>query len=137
MRHRRAWPAGHGGRASCLRAERGEREREIESKVEWEGRRARPSSSRQRAAALGWPWRVAATRQQSPSMVATSTDRCRPLRHFTEHVAGSDVGKVEHRFGPLPGRIRHWAINEVCSPRPALRFLFKVPGHLSFVTADN
>jgi hypothetical protein len=70
-------------------------------------------------------------------MVATSTDRCRPLRHFTEHVAGSDVGKVERRFGPLPGRIRHWAINEVCSPRPALRFLFKVPGHLSFVTVDN
>ena len=43
------------------------------------------------------------TRQQSPSMVATSTDKCRPLRHFTEHVAGSDVGKVERRFGLLLG----------------------------------
>jgi hypothetical protein len=60
-----------------------------------------------------------------------------PFGHFPEHVAGSDVGKVERRFGPLPGRIRHWAINKVCSPRSALRFLFKVPGHLSFVTADN
>ena len=64
-------------------------------------------------------------------------DTRRPLGHLTEHVAGSDVGKVERRFGLLPGRIRHWAINEVCTPRPALRFLFKVPGHLSSVTADN
>jgi hypothetical protein len=38
-------------------------------------------------------------------MAATSTDRCRPLRHFTEHVAGSNVGKVKRRSGPLPGRI--------------------------------
>jgi len=130
---RRKWRRRRLSFSRCLR-----RAREgIESKVEWEGRRARPSSGRQRAAASGWPWRVAATRQQSPSMVATSTDRCCPLSHFTEHVAGSDVGKVEHRFGSLPGRIRHWAINKVCSPRPALRFLFKVPGHLSFVTADN
>ena len=61
----------------------------------------------------------------------------RPLRHSTEHVAGSDMGKVERHFGPLTGRIRHWAINKICSPRPALRFLFKVPSHLSSVTMDN
>ena len=48
-----------------------------------------------------------------PFMVATPTDRCRPLRHFTEHVAGSDVGKVERRFGLLPGRISEWTKNEV------------------------
>jgi hypothetical protein len=69
-------------------------------------------------------------------MAATHGTR-RPLRHSSEHVAGSDMGKVERRFGPLLGRIRHWAINEICSPRPALRFLFKVPSHLSFVTVDN
>ena len=64
-------------------------------------------------------------------------DTRRPLGHLTEHVAGRDVGKVERRFGPPLGRIRHWAINKVCTPRPALRFLFKVPGHLSSVTVDN
>jgi len=131
-RQRRARPAGHGGRMSCRGAERGERARERAGSGEGDGELGRGSGYPHRAQGhAAWRW------ERCSRMVATSTNRCRPLRHFTEHVAGSDVGKVEHRFGPLPGRIRHWAINKVCSPRPALRFLFKVPGHLSFVTADN
>ena len=63
--------------------------------------------------------------------------RASPFGQSSKQVACTGVKKVGRRFGPLPGRIRHWAINEVCSPRPVLCFLFKVPGHLSFVTADN
>jgi hypothetical protein len=35
-------------------------------------------------------------------MVATFTDRCRPLRNFTERVAGAAVGRLGRRFGPFP-----------------------------------
>ena len=61
----------------------------------------------------------------------------RPLGRFREHLAGDGVAGVEREFGLATGRFGSWAQNKVCSPRHALRFLFKVPGHLSFVTADN
>ena len=78
--------------------ERGRGERGVHASEEESGELSRGSPHPHRA--------QGGTRQQSPSMVATSMDKCRPLRHFTEHVAGSDMGKVERRFGPLPGRIR-------------------------------
>ena len=85
--------------------ERGRGERGVHASEEESGELSRGSPHPHRA--------QGGTRQQSPSMVATSMDKCRPLRHFTEHVAGSDVGKVERRFGLLPGRISEWTKNEV------------------------
>ena len=64
-------------------------------------------------------------------------DTRRPLRNSTEHVAGSKAISVGSRFGPFAGQIWTWAQKQSCSPHNALQFLFKVPGHLSYVTADN
>ena len=57
--------------------------------------------------------------------------RCHPLKRFLEHVACSEVAGAGHwafsgpfsggDFGPFPGRIGHWAKNEVCQARPALQ----------------
>ena len=60
-----------------------------------------------------------------------------PLGHFREHLASNGLNMVERRFGPAMGRFGSWDQNEVCSTRPALRFLFNVPDHLSSVTAGN
>jgi len=40
--------------------------------------------------------------------------RCHSLNHFLVHVACSEVAGVGGDFGPFPGRIGHWAKNEVC-----------------------
>ena len=60
-----------------------------------------------------------------------------PLGHFREHLASNGLTMVERRFGPATGLFGSWDQNKVCSTRPALRFLFKVPDYLSSVTAGN
>ena len=45
-----------------------------------------------------------------------------PLGHFREHLASDGVDMVGSQFGLVLGRIRHWAKNEVYSPRLALHF---------------
>jgi hypothetical protein len=37
----------------------------------------------------------------------------RPLWHSAEQVVGAGVAVMEHRFGPIMGRSRLWAFNEV------------------------
>ena len=64
-------------------------------------------------------------------------DTRRPLGHFTEHVAGSSVGKVGSRFGPFAGQIWTWAQKQSCSPHNALQFLFKVHCHKGYGLAIN
>jgi len=60
-----------------------------------------------------------------------------PFGQILEHVAGVGVGKVGSRFGPLPGRIRPWAKNKVCSPQHALHFSLRHSSHLSTITVGN
>ena len=58
-------------------------------------------------------------------------------RPSAEHLACIDEGDVGSRFGPLLGRIRPWAKNEVCSPRTALHFSLRDSSHLSIITVGN
>ena len=97
------------------------------SALEGRGATERQTTRRQRSAMVG--------RERAHGRHEQATRR--PLRRFREHLAGDGVAGVEREFGLATGRFGSWAQNKVCSPRHALRFLFKVPGHLSFVTADN
>jgi len=56
-------------------------------------------------------------------------DTRRPFRHKHEQVAGIEVSMVGRRFGPLLGRFRSWAKNEVYFPRAVLHFSFNGDGH--------
>ena len=58
-------------------------------------------------------------------------------RPAVEHLACVDEGDVGSRFVPLPGRIRPWAKNEVCSYWPALPLSLRHSGHLSNITVDT
>ena len=60
-----------------------------------------------------------------------------PFRHLGEQVAGAGGDMVGSQFGPLTGRIRYWAKNEVCSPRPALHFPLRYLGHWSNRSVGN
>jgi len=97
------------------------------SALEGRGATERQTTRRQRSAMVG--------RERAHGRHEQATRR--PLRRFREHLAGDGVAGVEREFGLATGRFGSWAQNKVCSPRHALRILFKVPGHLSFVIADN
>ena len=60
-----------------------------------------------------------------------------PFGQILEHVAGDEWGMVGGAFGLDPGRIRTWAEYEDRSPHEALRFLLRVPSHLSCRSAVN
>jgi len=60
-----------------------------------------------------------------------------PFGQILEHVAGNERGMVGGAFGLDPGRIRTWAEYEDRSPHEALRFLLRVPSHLSCRSAVN
>ena len=66
-----------------------------------------------------------------------SSGAWRPRRQNVEHVASVGEGKVGSRFGPLPGRNRPWAKNEVCSPRTTLHFSLRDSSHWSIITVGN
>ena len=61
----------------------------------------------------------------------------RPLGHFTEHVAGSDVGKVGAIIGPATGQFGEWALNEVCCTPDALQLCLRGHNHWGSRSAGN
>ena len=88
---------GYGGHALANAQARGQSERG-DGKAREEARAARLSLQEGAGDATGQT-----TRQESSAMVATSMDTRRPLRPFTEHVAGDGMADVGSRFGLLPG----------------------------------
>ena len=70
-------------------------------------------------------------------MVGARPGAWRPRRQTVEHMASVRVDMVGSQFGPLPGRIRPWAKNEVCSPQSALHFSLRHSSHLSNITVGN
>ena len=97
MRHGGGTLLVHGGHALAREQAHGRRERG-DGKAREEARAARLSLQVGAGTRQGQ-----ATRQESSVMVAMSTDTRRPLRPFTEHVAGDGMADVGSRFGLLPG----------------------------------
>ena len=94
-----------------------------------EGRRGRDRAATRQAARC--KWRVRSVHG------GHALDTRRPLRRYTEHVAGSKAISVGSRFGPFAGQIWTWAQKQSCSPHNALQFLFKVHCHKGYGLAIN